>query len=133
MVWTDESETCEGPNELNSHNVMYYSHHAREVKGTLRTKAQKFLDLGLIEWNTEEKCFYVNPIEGYNTRTYEIRKRDKGFECNCQACQTKMKKEDYDPNVDSSAPCSHILAVYLWLKIKNYKAADNEEPINPRD
>ena len=121
------------PEVLTPDNVMYYSHHAKEVKGTLRSKAQKFLDLGLVEWDRAAKNFYVHFIPGYNTRTYEIVRRAAGFECNCQGCQTKIKKGLYDPDVDSFAACSHILAVYLWLKMVNWNKNGGENGSGQRE
>ncbi len=126
-ILSKETVTSEGPSELTPQNVVYYSHHAKEVKGSSLNKAQKFLELGLVEWDSVTKMFNVLPIKGYNTRTYDIEKKATGFECNCQCCQTKIKKGEYDPDTSDIAACSHILAVYLWLKIKNFNQRQEGE------
>ena len=106
-------ETYENPEKLTKENVIYWSTHYKEVKGAPKGqarafKAHKFIKLGLIKWDTETKAFYCSPIKGYNKTTYTINSVGKEFKCNCQFnCQT-------------GKICSHILAVYLWLKIHNY-------------
>lgn len=116
-----EQITYEDPEELNAKTVIYYSHHAKEVKGTVKNKARKFVELDLIEYLECDKVFLVHPIKGYNTRTYTIQKQKVGFECNCQACQTRIKMGSYLPALEEQAACSHILAVYFWLKIKHWR------------
>jgi len=117
----------EPPKVLTPKNVMYYSHHAKEVNNSIKHKAQIFLDMDLVEYDFDVKCYIVKPIAGYNTRTYTIQKRKTGFECNCQGCQTKIKKGLYDPEKQSLTACSHILAVYLLLKIKNWRQQDEQQ------
>ncbi|MCK4521151.1 MAG: SWIM zinc finger family protein [Nanoarchaeota archaeon] len=109
MIKEEPNQTYELPKVIDYKNVLYYSHHAKKVKGTVRNKAKKFVDLGLIQYDKDLKCFFCNPIPGYNKSRYKIEKVDSDFECDCQF------------NVTTGYMCSHILAVFLYLKIKNWK------------
>lgn len=119
-ITEQEIVTFELPLTLTAKNVIYYSHHAKQVVGNVRDKAKRIVSMNLIEWSSNDKCFYCNPIPGYNHTRYKIEKIGKGFECDCQACHNKIKNHLYNPITDTTAACSHILAVYFYLKIKNW-------------
>jgi len=114
----------EPPKEINSKSVIYWSEHYKMLKGVkeggaIRTKARKFVELGLIDYDKEKKCYICKPIPDYNKSTYHIiwdknRLKYKGegfgeFECSCQYNQRTLKM------------CSHILALYMQLKIWNWQ------------
>jgi len=120
IITKHAEQTYEMPEKLTPHNVFYYSHYTKEVTGSVKTKARNFLDKGLVEWDAATKQFYVNPVEGYNTRRYSISNRNGGFECNCQGCQTKIKNGKYNPSTDDIPACSHILAVLMFLQIEEH-------------
>lgn len=124
-----ELVTFEPPEKLDGNNVIYYSHHARELKGTVVNKAKKFILLKCIQYDVEFKCFYCNPIKDYNKSRYKIwkEKGHKGFQCSCQACQGRMKKGEFNPEIEDTAVCSHVLAIYFWLKIRNWDKERVEE------
>lgn len=93
-------------------DVQYYDHFTGELAHTQTHKAQKFIEHGCIEYNSEMKVFLCGPIKGYNTRTYTLRYIGSGrFSCNCQGYKKKMETT-YDPF------CSHILALMLYFKSK---------------
>lgn len=104
----------EMPRILTEDNVVYYSEHYKaleaEDNGSSRqSKAKKFLKEKCIAWDPEHSCWLCKPILGYNNTTYHIKDDKHGsFECSCQFNQKTGKI------------CSHILALYLFLKIKNY-------------
>lgn len=110
------------PNTLNPNTIIYYSAEAKMAKKNVRSKAQKFLQLGLIEYNSDKDEYYCKPIKGYNNTTYTIKLKGAGYECNCQACQTKMRKNEYNPDYDTEIPCSHALAVNMLNKIEDWNA-----------
>lgn len=85
-------------------NVMYYVHTDKELKGTVKSKALKFVEFGLVK--NAGSDWFVKPIEGYNNTTYLI----QDGECNCQGFQTKKRKGEF-------AHCSHTLAVEYYKKI----------------
>ena len=113
-------ETLKPPKELNSKNVIYWSEHWKSLQGVkegsaIQTKALRFLQEGCIEYQKDDydpskSCYICKPIKGYNKTTYHIRwsKDIKDFKCSCQF------------NVTTGRICSHILALYLQLKIWNY-------------
>jgi len=111
------------PREINSKNVIYWSEHYKMLKGVkeggaIRTKARKFVELGLIDYDKEKKCYICKPISGYNKTTYHLiwdksrlKYNGKGygeFECSCQYNQKTLKI------------CSHILALYMQFRIWNW-------------
>jgi len=109
--------------ELNPKTVCYYSHtlkdfvdeYGQKTAKTMMNKAERILERNLIQYDGDN-TFKILPIEGYNTRTYHLRKiRKKGavteqFECNCQGYQTKIKKGE-------KPGCSHTLALALYFKM----------------
>ncbi len=101
-----------GPQEITSQNVQYFCHHTQQFAQTQVHKAQKFVEHKCYEY-VGENLFRCGPIEGYNTRTYTIKKNpDTGeFDCNCQAGRTQM--------------CSHILGLYYAFKLNYFKNGQN--------
>lgn len=126
----DSGISTEIPREINSKSVIYWSEHYKMLKGVkeggaIRTKARKFVELGLIEYDKEDKCYLCKPIIGYNKTTYRLfwdkaHLKYKGdgygeFECSCQYNQTTFKM------------CSHCLALYMQLKIWNWNRRRDKE------
>lgn len=116
----EEKITEEPPIELNAHTVVHWSEHWKKlvVEGgetAMGAKAKKFVENNCIEYVKKEisetgKGYYIcKPIPDYNKTTHKINSLIGGeFECSCQYYQTYKK------------PCSHILALYLQLKIWNW-------------
>jgi len=118
-----EIQKLERPEKLDRESVIYWSEHYKKLEGcedgkAIQTKARKFLKLKLVDYDIETKEYLVKPIKGYNKTTYHLKHisslpkyNGKGlgeFECSCQFNQTVHKM------------CSHILALYLQLKIWNW-------------
>lgn len=96
-------------------DVQFYSHLEKSLKQTQINKARKFLENNCIQYDVTRKLFFCLPLQGYNTRTYELTRAkgtDCGFECNCQFSQ-KQKREGRNP------ACSHILTLHLWFDARN--------------
>ena len=121
ILQSNDSESP--PAEINSKSVIYWSAHYKMLKGVeggnaRRTKARIFIKKELIEYDKEKKCYICKPIKGYNKTTYNLiwdktkpKYNGEGygdFECSCQFNQTTKKI------------CSHILALYMMLKIWNW-------------
>jgi hypothetical protein len=108
------------PEELNANNVVYWSEHWKKLvvlggDTAIGTKAKKFVENNCIDYVKKEvsetgKGYYIcKPIPGYNSTTHKINYLIDGeFECSCQYHQTTKRT------------CSHILALYLQLKIWNW-------------
>jgi len=110
--------------------VQYYSHLEKSLKQSQLYKAEKFLALDRIQYDTGKRVFVCLPIKGYNTRTYTLTRvkepwcylyadaegnaheRKVEHECNCQFAQ-KCKREGKPPW------CSHLLALHLWFDRRN--------------
>ena len=121
-------DDMEPPKEINSKSVIYWSAHYKMLKGAeggaIQTKARKFVELGLIDYDKENKCYLCKPIPGYNSTTYHLiwdktKPKYKGegkgeFECSCQYNQKTFKM------------CSHILALYMQLKIWNWRRRNEQ-------
>lgn len=92
-----------------------------EWKGELtqRHKAETFLELDLIQYASEGK-FLCLPIEGYNTRTYVMKREESRWVCNCQGFVMKSKalESGLSPNIPF---CSHLLALMLAFREKRFK------------
>ena len=120
MPYEEEKiETEEPPTELTAHNVVYWSEHWKKlvVEGNETAKgakAKKFIENNCIEYVKKEfsetgKGYYIcMPIPDYNKTTHKINSVNGEFECSCQYYQTYKRT------------CSHILALYLQLKIWNW-------------
>lgn len=103
----------EPPKEITKSNVVYWSEHWKKliVEGGEKAKgakAKKFLENDCIEYCKEEKLYLCKPIRGYNKTIHKMKPIKGGFECSCQEYQTYQRT------------CSHILALYLFLKIENW-------------
>lgn len=131
-----ENITYEDPEELTPFNVMHWSEHykALEVGGngkSRQSKSRKFLENGCIKWDHNAKNWICGPLEGYNKTTYHIKHNralvnpesgKKGeFECSCQF------------NQKTAEMCSHILALYLFLKIYNWNKKYSDDNYFPRE
>lgn len=105
------------PEKLNENNVIYWSRHYKEIIGlpkgkAIAGKARLFIKNNCIRYDNDMETFYCDPIKGYNKSIYTIKKINGRFICNCQFFQKVC--------LDSDMLCSHVLAVYLWLKIFNW-------------
>jgi hypothetical protein len=116
-IESPQSEFSLGPANITINNVQYYCHHARELKHTQVNKALKFIEADCIKY-AGDGLFACEPLAGYNTRTYTMKKSERyfdTFECNCQGWITKEK---HDGIVEGSANCSHILSLYFCFKMR---------------
>ena len=102
--------------------LVFYSEHAREVKGRTADKIKAILAQNAIEYNKDEKCFLCKPIlnrDGtpYNFTTHAMKSNKAfGFSCSCQGWTSKYKKHMADPINMPSPGCSHVNALYEHLK-----------------
>jgi len=122
------------PIELNERTVIRWSEHYKRLEGTkgektIQSKARSFLRNKCIEYDPagekyaertpgdyEDHKFICKPIPGYNSTTYRMWHKNGEFECSCQFYQT------------TKAQCSHITALWLFLKILNYNKRKKSEP-----
>lgn len=108
-----------------TNEVQYYDHYDMELKKSQYSKAKKFLDLGLIKYNGDGS-FLCEPIPGYNTRTYQMKKHHLTgrFTCNCQHYVMQRKKVDKQQiGEDEITKCSHIAALIMAFKDKVFSHA----------
>lgn len=84
--------------------VQFYSEKLKKLKYPVKRKVLKLLANNCLE--CIDGHWICKPILGYNTRTYTIEEKNGGYECNCQGCQSRIRK-------GLSPICSHILAVRL--------------------
>jgi len=133
------------PTEFTHNNVMYFCHHAKEIKQTIKSKALKFIKADCIRYvgdmgefkdkysfvclplNTKDHTIYEGvrfqkePYElDYNSRVYTMAKHDDIWSCNCQAYVTKEKKHEVR-NFKDGVCCSHLLALFLAFKMRKFK------------
>ena len=121
MIETKEPNIIkeEPPVELNHRNIVHWSSHYKKlvVEGgekAIGTKALKFIENNCIDYVKDQDGIFGNnyyickPIPEYNKTTYKIKNIRGEFECNCQFHQTTHRM------------CSHILALFMQLKIWNY-------------
>ena len=113
-------ETMEKPQILTAKNVQYYSSHTHELAHSQIHKASIFVELDLIQYDSNEKCYYCLPIPNYNSTTYKMIKHKIGWVCDCQACTKKINDNIYCPDIEEKIPCSHILALYYTWKINHW-------------
>ena len=104
-IETPELQKFEGPREITVDNVQYWSHHTQQFAKSQVSKAKKFVEFKCYEY-AGDGFFLCNPIKGYNTRTYTIRKNKLTGEFNCN-CQKGM---------EGTNACSHILGLYYAFK-----------------
>lgn len=107
--------------------VQYYDHYDMELKKSQYQKAQKFVKLGLIKYNKDGQCFVCEPIQGYNKRTYQLKKRIDGtFSCNCQHMFSQEKKAlNGVISPEEIGICSHIAALVMCFKDKVFSNGSN--------
>ncbi len=104
------------PVKLTHKTVCYYSHylksfideHGEKTANPLKLKAQKFIKNKCIRYDKEFKCYYCDPIQGYNQRIYKMVCKNKKWSCCCQG----YRKNNY---------CSHIMSLMLFFKMVNWK------------
>jgi len=133
------------PTEFTERNVMYFCHHAKELKQTIKSKALKFIKADCIRYvgdrgefkdkysflclplNTESEVIYEGvkfikePFDkDYNTRVYTMAKHDDVWSCNCQGYCQKEKKHEVR-NFKNGVCCSHLLGLFLAFKMKRFK------------
>jgi len=103
--------------------VQLYSAHARELKFTQQHKIRKFIEQDCVQYVPVSEgggYWIVHHIPGYNSTDYEVRQnRQFEFECNCQGWVTKHRMYQREPNGNNSPSCSHVGAVFEWLKRHN--------------
>lgn len=105
----NQREISEGPSDITPENVQFWCHHTQEFAKTQISKALKFLKYNCYDY-LGDGLFSCGPIQGYNTRTYAIKKNKNTleFECNCQ------KGRD-------GGQCAHILGLYYCFKTGYFK------------
>lgn len=110
---------------MNQTSLIFYSSHTKELVGSTEAKIRAILDQGAIEYDKENRQFICKPIlqrngTPYNKTTYTIQNHKAfGFACSCQGWVMKLKKHESDP-INSKAPsCSHVAALYEYLKRRN--------------
>lgn len=113
-------EKTEKPDKLTPKNVQYYCSHTGELKHSQIHKASIFVELGLIQYDSLNKCYYCLPIDGYNSTTYTLTKGKVGYFCNCQCCRNKIRDGTYNPDIEDLRACSHLMALHFHWKINNY-------------
>lgn len=112
-----DPETFEKVNKVNDKFVVRYCHHTKQLIGTARQKARAYFNQKKIRYDPDQKCFFIDPIQGCHT-IHQIERKKVGFECSCQKCQEKMKKGEYNPDKEDKAVCSHIGGLFLWFKLR---------------
>ena len=124
----NNSITMTPPSELTSKNVIYWSNHWKKlvVSGgnegsVIGQKARMFIEQKCIEYIKDEYIssnskYICKPLKGNHT-THSLKWNKGDFECDCQYFQTKLRKGE-------KPFCSHYLALYLQLKIWNWKKKD---------
>jgi len=105
------------PKELNNKNVIYWSTHYKKLMNvpegkSIQTNARIFLKNNCIKYDKETKSWKCYPRPG-NKQIHTITQNGK-FECTCQFFNRVCKR-------NPGLICSHILALYMYLKIRNWK------------
>lgn len=102
--------------------VQFYSSKTKNLSKTQVEKALKFVELGKIVYDQLNKRYLCLPIDGYNTRTYELERAPEnhwGWRCNCQGWVSKSKKETVILSEGVAMPgpegafCSHVHALHF--------------------
>jgi hypothetical protein len=110
---------------MTSPSLIFYSAHTRELQGTTRNKIVAIIAQDAIEYDKENKCYICKPIKQrdgkpYNSTTYRMPSHKAfGFQCDCQGWQSKFKKHMADPINNGAPGCSHVAALYEFLKRRN--------------
>lgn len=112
--------------------LIFYSHHAQKLIGTVGDKIEAFLTgepdeeiiqkliekgklpgiserMGCVAYSKETKCFYLLPLKGYNTRIYTIsRDKEHKFKCNCQGwAHSREIWKTFTQEMESVKPLLH--------------------------
>lgn len=103
----------EKPKRLtNSRHVVYWAEESGMLLGDMKSKAQKFLEMGCILETEDTALFVVNHIEGYNKTNHQV--NIKHEKCSCQASRR------------NNIICSHIQAVKLYIFQRSWNGKDNK-------
>jgi len=118
-------EIRELPEKLNPDTVIFYSEHFKRLEGVkqgnaIKTKAKKFLKMKCLRYDPDMQEWKILPIKGYNKTTHTVKFIDKKLTCSCQF-YNNVSKDWEEPT------CSHILCVWLWLKVRNWDKERMEE------
>jgi len=111
--------------------IIFYSEHCRELCGSTASKIAAILAQGCIEYSKEQKVFLCKPImqqngKPYNVTTHEIQNHKAfGFSCSCQAWQGRLKRHMEDPIKNRAPFCSHVAAVWEYLKRQHIVRREN--------
>lgn len=153
-----ERQMSEGPSQVTAENVIFWSRHAREMQGTMKSKALQFLNhdcvhyIGFDSTFDSRHTFIVLPLSksedftyqgvifkkkpflrDYNSSEYLVYKResDKRFVCNCQGWQSAER--DLNKRRFDGCQCSHVLALFLCFKIRKFGKAEgaDQEHVDP--
>jgi len=108
-------------------DVQYYDHYEQQLKQTQIHKARKFIKHNCIKYNKDGQSFICEPIEGYNTRTYQMKKCPDGrFTCNCQFISSQNKRIRAGIlHEDDMKPCSHIAALIIMFREKRFQGGSH--------
>jgi hypothetical protein len=106
-------------------DVMYFDEFKGELTHSQRHKAGQFLELKLIQYNGQGK-FLCLPIEGYNTRTYLMQRKDNEWVCTCQGYV--MKRKAFEAGLSPNKPfCSHLLALMHGFREHLFNGGDGHD------
>ena len=114
------------PKKLDQDYACRYCNHTMQLTGNARSKAIRYFNQKKFRYGFDEdlnrNVWFVDPIAGTHTihRIWK-EKGEKGFRCSCQNCQTKIKKGEYEPLIEDTAVCSHILGLYFKFKFQDKK------------
>ncbi|MGV9206378.1 MAG: SWIM zinc finger family protein [Promethearchaeia archaeon] len=86
--------------------IIYWYEKKRELLGSKKTKAKKFLELGCVLETEDPNIFVVSHISGYNKTNHKVNLENN--ECSCQS------------NQKYGLECSHIKAAKLYLFQKEW-------------
>tara|TARA_Y100000310_G_scaffold15342_1_gene15406 strand:+ start:5725 stop:6126 length:402 start_codon:yes stop_codon:yes gene_type:complete len=118
----------EPPRKVTPNTVMYWEETSKALKGMqdegdkkarpLLVKAKKFLISNCIQQQSLTS-WICKSIKDYNKTDHQVRSIEKGFECDCQGYNQKLKDLE-EGRSDVKPICSHILAVKQFIFIENY-------------
>ena len=113
MKTMDYNTNEEKPERLvDPKHVCYWYEESGELLGNMKSKAQKFLELGCVLETESENLFVVAHIDGYNKTNHQVDMISE--KCTCQA------------NRKNNLICSHIQAVRLYLFQRRWNGKNNQ-------
>lgn len=113
FIIINKMETEKKPEKLtNSKHVIYWYEKTGELLGDMKSKAQKFLEMGCVLETEDPELFVVNHIEGYNKTNHQV--NIKWGRCSCQASRR------------NDIICSHIQAVKIYLFQRRWNGRNNQ-------